>query len=142
MSLRKTVLISILITLGLAIGIFVSYNISEAVDRRNVFDTVGRLGKIRWQLLEFRNKNGKYPKGDEMNSIFSNAADSWGYPLKYVSWHSEKTDHFLLASPGKDGAWQHSDLRAYESYLSGEKWSANFDIVCGENGFIQAHIVE
>jgi hypothetical protein len=141
-SLRKSVLTLILVTLGIAIAIFVTNNISNAIDRRNVFDTVGLLGKIRWQLLEFRSKTGKYPNSQETYSILANATDSWGYPLKYVSWSSGKTDHFLLASPGKDGVWQHSDLRAYRSYLTGEKWSVDLDIVCSEGGFVQAHILE
>jgi hypothetical protein len=65
-----------------------------------------------------------------------------GDQLQYETWTSNKTDHFRVASPGKDGKWQHTDLRSFSVLLGGEKWDLNFDIVCGEGGFLQTNILE
>jgi hypothetical protein len=140
--LSKYGLLLFVITVVFVSGWFIAINITKAADRRNVFKTNVVLDKIRSQVAEFRRKTGNYPSNQEISSIVATKTDSWGYRLQYVTWTSNETDHFRVASPGKDGMWQHSDLRAFDVYLNDEKWDPNFDIVCGEGGFVQTQILE
>lgn len=44
--------------------------------------------------------------------------DGWGHPLRFECWgepgSGETCDRFGIASPGRDGVFQHPDLSAYE----------------------------
>ena len=79
-------------------------------------------------IESFAAREGRYPGGSSMDDLAGllepafvprlPRTDAWGHPLRFESWTSNETspgpDAYLLASPGRDGAWEALDLRTVE----------------------------
>jgi hypothetical protein len=63
--------------------------------------------------------------------------DAWGHPIRYEAWKANDAsagpDSYVLASPGKDGAWQVADPR---TVAPGPTHGTEADVVIRDGEFV------
>lgn len=99
-----------------------------SVDRAKQKRTVADLRSAMTAVESFSAKEGRTPEVSSMDDLARllepafiprlPRVDAWGRPLRYESWAANEAspgpDAYLLASPGRDGAWEALDLRTVE----------------------------
>lgn len=82
--------------------------------------TMSDLRSAMTAVEAYATRGGSYPSSAPMDDLAKELepvliarlprADAWGHPIRYESWKANDAsagpDSYLLASPGKDGAWQ------------------------------------
>jgi hypothetical protein len=65
--------------------------------------------------------------------------DAWGNRLRYRAWPKENPTEFRIGSPGRDGAWQHEDLREYKRRVTVgfRDYCFDDDIIFGNEDVVQ-----
>ena len=123
-------------------------NFLNAIDRAKQKRDMADLESFGIALEAFGNEMGEYREADSvadlapilvpkyMRSIPGQSA--WNGEIRYECWQedpaSKNCDEFRVASPGKDGVFEHDSLR---DYAPGEIERFDGDIVYGSSGFIQ-----
>jgi len=99
-----------------------------SADRAKQKRTVADLRSAMTAVESFAAKEGRYPEASSIDDLARllepgfvprlPRVDAWGRPLRYESWTSSEAspgpERYLLASPGRDGAWEAVDLRAVQ----------------------------
>jgi hypothetical protein len=99
-----------------------------SADRAKQKRTVADLRSAMTAVESFAAREGRYPEAssiDELARLLEPGfiprlprVDAWGRPLRYESWRSNEAspglDAYLLASAGRDGAWETNDLKTAE----------------------------
>lgn len=82
--------------------------------------TMADLRSAMTAIESYAAREGSYPSSAPMDDLAKELEpaliarlpriDAWGHPIRYESWEAKDAsagpDSYLLASPGKDGAWQ------------------------------------
>lgn len=126
---RATLLASGLLLLAALEGTFLaSLPPRGSADRARQKRTVAEMRSAMTAIESFAAKEGRYPEASSMEALARllepahvarlPRVDAWGHPLRFESWTSNEAspgpDAYVLASPGRDGAWEALDLRTVE----------------------------
>jgi hypothetical protein len=110
--------------------------------------TLAKMSTVMAALEQFAEDHGSYPASMPMEQLAGQLAptyvgglpqqDGWKHPLVYLSWQESPLapgpDRYTLASPGADGRWEHTDVRAYRP---GTTEDEDADILGGNGSFIR-----
>jgi type II secretory pathway pseudopilin PulG len=136
---------AILIILGVAIGglMLVAVigivaaiavpNFLTAKQRAAQKRTMADIRSIASEVEAHRAAQGAYPQ--TLTDLKTPTVDGWRHPLKYECLSQEAAcDGYAIASPGKDGVFEHDDLTEYS-----EEQTEDFDcdIVLANGVFVQ-----
>lgn len=110
--------------------------------------TMADIRSIGTAVESYGIDNNQYPPAHSLDELAKLLAptyiktlprqDGWGHDFRYVCWREQSDspgpDSYLIASPGKDGKWETTDLRKYtESAFQG----LDQDIVYKNGSFLR-----
>jgi hypothetical protein len=100
--------------------------------RASLDDTRKRLMSLITAIQAYKTDNNSLPEASQLNELvdklvpdylplgFASKCDGWGNPLRFLRWSdppladgSPGRVHYRIASAGKDGRFEHDDLRLY-----------------------------
>lgn len=116
--------IGLLLLLALEAVVLIALPDFGSVEGTKQKRTMSDLRSAMTAVEAYAAREGAYPSSAPMDDLATllepefiarlPRADAWGHPIRYESWKAHDAspgpDSYLLASPGKDGAWQ-VDLR-------------------------------
>ena len=117
-----------LVVVGIVAAIFIP-NFLDALHKGRQRRTMGDLRQVGVALANYATDNDSltYPAAASVGELgpllvpeyttVVPTQDAWQHPILYACWQedpaSEGCDTFRLASPGRDGLFEHEDLRDY-----------------------------
>lgn len=146
---RRTALLAtgLLLLLALEVGVLATLPACGSVDKGKQKRTMAELRSAMTAVEAYAAKEGAYPPTSSMDDLAKllepvsierlPRTDAWGHPIRYESWKANDAspgpDSFLLASPGKDGAWQVADPR---KVAPGPTHGTEADVVIRDGEFV------
>lgn len=122
-------------------------NFLNAVDRAKQKRTLADIKTWSKAIEAYKIDTGMYPTGASLQDLSPHlgsiaaalsSKDGWNRDVHYGCWNEDpKTngcDHYWMASPGKDGVFQHDDGREYSK---AEVHEFNCDLVLVDGSFVQ-----
>jgi type IV pilus assembly protein PilA len=119
-------------------------NFLAAIQRAKQKRTMADMRNIATVLEVYYADKGKYPEATSIQDLSAllqpkyvaamPKLDAWEHEFRYASWMEDSSPRYAIASAGKDGVWEKTDLR---SYSSGNSQSYDADIVLVSGLFVQ-----
>jgi type II secretory pathway pseudopilin PulG len=148
-SVRRTALLAtgLLVLLALEVGVLATLPARGSTGRAKQKRTMADLRSAMTAVEAYAAREGAYPPTssmDELAKLLEPASierlprtDAWGHPIRYEAWKandgSAGPDSYVLASPGKDGAWQVADPR---TVAPGPTRGGKADLVIRDGEFV------
>jgi type II secretory pathway pseudopilin PulG len=118
----------VFVGIGLA-GIFAAIlipNFLDALQKAKQKRTLAEMWKIVGAVELYKAKLGSFPAAADMNALAKavspygpppSRVDAWNRELRYACWRQDAAspgcDHYRIVSAGRDGRFEHDDLRSY-----------------------------
>lgn len=119
---RRTAFLALglLLLLALEVGVLATLPARGSADRGRQKRTMADLRSARTAIESYAARERAYPPASSVDDLAKflepahiprlTRTDAWGRPFRYESWKANDASAgpggYLLASPGKDGAWQ------------------------------------
>ncbi len=137
----------LLLLLALEAGVLIALPDFGSVERAKQKRTMADLRSAMTAVESYAVKAGSYPRTSSMDDLARllepasierlPRTDAWGHPIRYEAWKvndvSPGPDSYVLASPGKDGAWEVGDPR---TVAPGPTRGMEADIVIRDGEFV------
>lgn len=150
---NATVIIAVVVIVGLVfvaiVGILAAIaipNLLTAIQRSKQKRAMADMRTIGVAIEAFKEDNHRYPAEYEIEKKLAPtyitqfpAKDGWEHPYRYACWSSTggtDCDEYAIASAGKDGQFEHQDLKEYLN-SPGATTNFNSDIVYSNGKFVQ-----
>ena len=149
-SRQRTALLAtgLLILLALEVGVLATLPARGSADKGKQKRTMADLRSAMTAVEAYAAKEGAYPPTSSMDDLAKllepasierlPRTDAWGHPIRYEAWKANDAsagpDSYVLASPGKDGAWQVADPR---TVAPGPTRGGKADLVIRDGEFVR-----
>jgi|ERR1051325_1424854 type II secretory pathway pseudopilin PulG len=149
----KTAMIIVAVLIGgfvlvAVIGILAAIaipNLLTATQRSKQKRTMADVRSISTAVEAYATDKNQYPNATSMETLRPLLAptyirdvpsmDGWGHALRYEAWsRANELDSYAVGSAGKDGVWEHDNLR---DYTQGPTQPFDCDIVYSNGNFVQ-----
>jgi len=138
-----------LVISGIIAAIFIP-NFLDALQKAKTKRTMADLRNLGTALEAYRvDHDGEVPAVDSMDDLATELepayidsvprVDGWKNPIRYTCWSAGAEgacDTYVLASGGRDGVFEHDDLRAYDAATFGRS-DYDADLVYSEALFLR-----
>jgi type II secretory pathway pseudopilin PulG len=125
-------------------------NFLDALQKAKQKRTVADLRVLGQAVESYKAEHGYAPAATDVAGLESALGppyasslarvDGWKHALQYACWQESATasgcDHYRIASPGRDGRFEHPDLKEYEP-AEFAPTDYDRDIVFGDGAFIE-----
>src|ERR1051325_10004843 len=120
-------------------------NLLTATQRSKQKRTMADVRSISTAVEAYATDKNQYPNATSMETLRPLLAptyirdvpsmDGWGHALRYEAWsRANELDSYAVGSAGKDGVWEHDNLR---DYTQGPTQPFDCDIVYSNGNFVQ-----
>jgi len=138
--------IGLLLLLGLEAVVLIALPDFGSIEGAKQKRTMSDLRSAMTAVEAYAAREGAYPSSAPMDDLAKELepalvarlprADAWGHPIRYESWKAHDAspgpDSYVLASPGRDGAWQADPRTAAPGPARGTK----SDLVIRDGEFV------
>jgi type II secretory pathway pseudopilin PulG len=123
-------------------------NLITAQQRSKQHRTMADVRSLATALEAYATDNNKYPDVSSVADLGATLVpkyikvvptrDGWGHALRYQCAKERSVcTHYIIASAGKDGQFEHDDLLAYRSAPPGPVTNFDCDIVFADGSFLE-----
>jgi type II secretory pathway pseudopilin PulG len=123
-------------------------NLLTAMQRSKQMRTIADVRTLATALEAYATDNNKYPDVSSVDDLrpmlvpkYIKALptrDGWGHAIRYECVKEQSVcTHYIIASAGKDGQFEHDDLLAYRSAPPGPATNFDCDIVYADGAFLE-----
>lgn len=119
-------------------------NLLNAVERAKQKRTIADMRTMSAAIESYAVDYNRYPRASSLEELAKTLEpryvaglprqDAWARDFRYQAWPPDSPRSFAIASAGRDGSWEHEDLR---QYAEGATTSFNSDIVFANGKFVQ-----